>query len=140
MALVKCVVAAGLLAVVGDLTPAVAKTTQYECRFEYESGRGGGWIPEMLILTDDDVKGEIVVFDPIIKHFVGSPIPARLSARTKVRSTYTWEVVFRNKGQGGRMIYTLSHFSNGQPAKMKAEPGGFDNSWSGEGTCKVSKG
>lgn len=42
---------------------------------------------EILILTDDDVKGEIMVFDPIIKHFVGNPIDARLSGRTKVRST-----------------------------------------------------
>lgn len=132
--------AVGLLAIVGALNPAAAKITQYECKFAYEPARGGGWIPEMLILTDDDVKGEIMVFDPVIKHFIGNPIEARLSGRTKVRSTYTWELVYRNKGQGGRMIYTLSYFSNGHPAKMKGEPGGYDNSWSAEGTCKVSKG
>jgi len=140
MALGKCVVAAGLLAIVGALNPASAKITQYECKFAYEQSRGGGWIPEMLILTEDDVKGEIMVFDPVIKHFIGNPIKARLSGRTNVRSTYTWELVYRNKGQGGRMIYSLSYFSNGQPAKMKGEPGGYDNSWSAEGTCKVSKG
>ncbi|MBL9064349.1 hypothetical protein [Tabrizicola sp.] len=140
MALGKCAVAVGLLAIVGALNPAAAKITQYECKFPYEAARGGGWIPEILILTDDDVKGEIMVFDPIIKHFVGNPIDARLSGRTKVRSTYTWELVFRNKGQGGRMIYTFSYFSNGQPAKMKGEPGGYRGNWSAEGTCKVSKG
>ncbi|WP_374392155.1 hypothetical protein [Tabrizicola sp.] len=140
MAFGKYAVAVGFLAISGAFGPAAAKITQYECKFPYEEARGGGWIPEILILTDDDVKGEITVFDPVIKHFVGNPIPAKLSGRTKARSTYTWELSYRNRGQGGRMIYTFSYFNNGQPAKMKGEPGGYDNSWTGEGTCKVSKG
>jgi len=128
------------LAIVGALNPASAKITQYECKFLQEAGRGGGWIPEMLILTDDDVKGEIMVFDPVIKHFVGNPIKAKLLARTNVRSTYKWEVKIEAGGDQPRMAYTLSYRSNGQPATMSARPGGYDNSFTADGTCKVSKG
>jgi hypothetical protein len=140
MAMRKGLTAMAILAICGTISPALAKITQYECKFPYEKARGGGWIPEILILTDDDAKGEIIVFDPVIKHFVGNPIKAKLSSRTNARSTYTWELSYRNKGQGGRMIYTFSYFNKGQRAKMKGEPGGFDNSWTGEGTCKVSQG
>ena len=140
MAFGKCALAFGLMAICGAVQPALAKITQYECRFPQENPRGGGWIPTMLILTEDDVKGEIIVFDPLIKHFIGTPIKARLSARTKVRSTYSWEVKTANKGQYARMAYTLSYRSNGQPATMSARPGGYRNSFSAEGTCKVSKG
>ena len=132
--------AVGLILAAGVTAPAFAKVTQYECRFAQERARGGGWIPEMLILTEDDQSGEIIVFDPVIKHFIGTPIPAELSARTKVRSTYRWEVDIQNRGQAARMIYTFSYTSDGRPARVTAQPGGYDNSWSGDGTCKVSAG
>jgi hypothetical protein len=132
--------ATGILLAAGVTGPALAKVTQYECRFPQETARGGGWIPEMLILTEDDKTGEIIVFDPVIKHFIGTPIPAELSARTKVRSTYRWEINYDNRGQSGRMIYTFSYTSDGRPARITGQPGGFDNSWSGDGTCKVSAG
>lgn len=140
MAFGKYAVAVAFLAISGAFDPVAAKITQYECEFVYEQARGGGWIPELLILTDDDEKGEIIVYDPVIKHFVGNPIEARLSGRTKARSTYTWEFSYRNRGQGGRMIYTFSYFNDGHHATMRGSPGGYDNSWTGEGTCKVSKG
>ncbi len=127
----------GVMAVAG---PALAGITQYECRFAQEPARGGGWIPEMLVLTDDDKTGETMVYDPIIKHFVGVPIKAKLEARTKSRATFSWEVKIEVRGQYSRMAYTFSHLSNGQAARMTARPGGYDNSFSGEGTCKVSKG
>ena len=65
MAFGKCALAFGLMAICGAVQPALAKITQYECRFPQEIPRGGGWIPTMLILTEDDVKGEIIVFDPL---------------------------------------------------------------------------
>ena len=134
--------AAGLaiLAVLAAAQTASAKITKYECRFEQSKARGGGWIPEILIVTDDDRTGEILAYDPIIKHFAGKPIAARRSAETKVRVTFVWELETRVKDQSPRMTYTMSYFRNGQPAKMRAQPGGYDNTWSGEGTCKLSKG
>lgn len=133
-------VVGAILGVMPVASPALAGITQYECRFTQEPARGGGWIPEMLVLTDDDKTGETMVYDPIIKHFVGVPIKAKLEARTKSRSTFSWEVKIEVRGQHSRMAYTFSHLSNGKPARMTARPGGYDNSFSGEGTCKVSKG
>jgi hypothetical protein len=127
----------GLFAMLGATQMALAKVTQYECKFEQSRARGGGWIPEILVITDDDKSGEIIAYDPIIKHFVGKPIPARRSAETKARVTYVWDLETRVKEQASKMTYTISYFRNGQPAKMRAQPGGYDNVWSGEGTCKV---
>jgi hypothetical protein len=132
--------AIGMVSVFATAAPAFAAVTQYECRFDQDRAQGGGWIPEMLILTEDEGTGEIVVFDPVIKHFIGTPIEARLSDRTKARSTYKWEIETRNKGQSTRMVYTLSYRSSGNRATMSALPGGYDNKWRAEGTCKVSKG
>lgn len=128
------------LTILGAAGMASAKITQYECKFEQGQSRGGGWISEILIITDDDRTGEILAYDPVIKNFVGKPIPARRSAETKARVTFVWDVDIRVKGQSSRMTYTMSYFRNGQPAKMRAQPGGYDNTWTGEGTCKVSAG
>jgi hypothetical protein len=121
-------------------SPAQAAITQYECTFRQEGNRGGGWIPEVVFVTENDQNGEIIVYDPVIDHFVGSPIPARRTDVTDVRRTFRWEVKFQNKGQSGRMIYALTYRTNGVAASMKALPGGFDNSWSGDGSCKVTTG
>jgi hypothetical protein len=134
------VTAAGLVAalvVLGSL-PGLAKVTQYECRFAQEQRRGGGWIPEVVVLTENDQTGEIVVFDPVIKYFLGGPIQGKRIDGSNARTTYGWEVSTENRGQSARMLYRLTYFSNGQPAKMSARPGGYDNSWSGDGSCKVT--
>lgn len=126
-----------LLAMIGSAETASAKITQYECKFEQSRARGGGWIPEILIITEDDKSGELIAYDPIIKHFIGKPIPIRRSAETKARVTYVWDLETRVREQSSKMTYTFSYFRNGQPAKMRVQPGGYDNVWAGEGTCKV---
>ena len=134
------VMVAGLavLAMIGSAETASAKITQYDCKFEQSRARGGGWIPEILIITDNDKSGEIIAYDPIIKHFVGKPIPIRRSGETKARVTYVWDLETRVKDQAPKMTYTFSYFRNGQPTKMRVQPGGYDNVFAGEGTCKVS--
>jgi hypothetical protein len=118
--------------------PAAATLTQYECRFEQSRARGGGWIPEVLVITDNNRTGEIIVYDPVIKYFIGKPIPARRSTLSKVRTTYAWEFQAQNKGQAARMTYTLSYHSNGQPTRIRVQPGGYDNVWTGDGRCAVT--
>ena len=140
MTMRKGLAAMAILAICGTVSPALAKITQYECKFPQDQARGGGWIPELLILTEDDKTGEIIVFDPIIKYFIGTPINAKLSARTSARSTYVWEVRTKNKGQTSRRKYTFSYRSNGMPASIRVQPAGYDNVWTGEGTCKVTAG
>ncbi len=127
-----------VLAVVATVGSVSAKITQYECRFDQSSARGGGWIPEIIFVTDDDQTGKATAFDPVIKYFIGEPIPVRRSRESKARVTFFWEVEARANGQSARMIYSLSYFSNGLPAKIRAQPGGYDNTWTGEGRCTLS--
>lgn len=116
---------------------ATAKTTQYECTFD---GRDNGWIPRQLVLTDNEATGKILVNDPIINTYVGTPIEAALNKRTKARVTYSWTIRTKSKsGQYADMRYTFSYFSNGLPAKIAARPGGYDNSFTGDGSCKVTQ-
>lgn len=132
--------ALAVVTLIAGAVPASAEVTQYECRFPAEHARGGGWVPEILVLWEDDQNGKTLAFDPIIKEFIGEPIEVTLSKRTAARSTYRWEVKMQNKGQSARMMYTFSYLSNGNTARLTVRPGGYDNSWSGDGTCKVSKG
>jgi hypothetical protein len=138
MRVVFTVAGVAILAVLGTVGSVSAKITQYECRFDQERGRGGGWIPEVLFITDNDETGEVLAFDPIIKYFYDKPIPARRASQSKARATFTWEVDARANGQSARMIYSMSYFSNGQPAKVRAQPGGYDNTWTGQGRCTLS--
>lgn len=124
--------------VLGAMVPASAKITQYECKFDQNRARGGGWITELVYVIEDDTTGEILAYDGVIHTFVGNPIPARLASETKARKTFAWEVEVDHKGQSPTIFYTLSYFSNGQSAKMRAQPGGYDNKWTEEGTCTVS--
>ncbi|QYK43366.1 MAG: hypothetical protein KF887_09865 [Paracoccaceae bacterium] len=122
---------------------AAATVTQYQCKFATGTARDGNWIPTQLVLNHNAATGEIIVFDPVIKHFVGAPIAATLSGQTAARSTYTWTVDARrglSERQQARMVYTFSYYSNGRPARMTAAPSGYDNQWTGEGTCQAKRG
>jgi hypothetical protein len=136
----QTVLTLGFLALVmcGTTTQASAKITQYECRFEESRARGGGWVPSLVYITENDQSGEMLVYDPIIEHFYDKPIATKLTSETKSRKTFTWEVNARNKGQSARFFYTLTYYKNGQPAKLRAHPGGYDNSFNGQGSCKVT--
>lgn len=116
---------------------ALAATTRYECKFD----ESASWIPSQLVLTDDEATGKIIALDPIIQTYIGTPVEAELKKRTNARATYTWEVrTVSATGQNTRMRYTFTYYSNGLPATMSARPGSYDNVFSGDGTCKVTKG
>lgn len=123
----------------GMAGPGAAEITQYECEFEQIEQRGGGWIPQMLIVMEDDQTGEVFAYDPIIHNFLGTPIAAKVSSETKVRRTFEWDLKTRVGNQSPRMFYTFTYYSNGQRAKVQAVPGAYDNRWTGEGSCTVSK-
>lgn len=129
----------GLMAVSG---PAVqAAGVRYDCRFDTGNARDGNWVPEILVLQHDTGSGKVTVFDPVIKHFTGKPIEGRLSAETKARSEFSWVLDVRTVGgASSRMAYTFVYYKDGRPAKIVAAPGGYDNRFSGEGTCKLSRG
>jgi hypothetical protein len=117
---------------------AAAKVTRLECGFPQERARGGGWVPEFVVVEDDTSKPAAKVFDPLIRHFIGTPIDSTRGAETRARITYSWKFTAQNKGQAPVMYYSLTYFKDGRPATLTAQPGGYDNKWSGEGTCKLS--
>ncbi len=128
------------------LTPLEASATniRYDCTFQNGTKRDGNWIPEVLVLQHNDKTGEVLVFDPVIKYFIGKPISGTLAEETAARTTFIWEFDARKPGIGAdrqaKMRYRFSYFKNGQPARMRATPLGYDNDWSNEGTCKLKKG
>ncbi len=117
---------------------AAAKTSRLECSFPQKSARGGGWVPEILVIEDDASKPAATVFDPLIRHFIGTPIDAARGEETRARITYSWKFTSQNKGQSAVMRYRLTYFKDGRPATIDAQPGGYDNKWSGEGSCKLT--
>lgn len=133
------VVAAGMM-VLGGTVSATAQSVLYDCTFEQSRSRGGGWVPERLYLLYDTNSGAVEVIDPIIKHFVGSPVQGKRGKETAQRIGFEW--TFRAKdprNQSPPMFYRLTYYKDGRPSQMSVQPGGYDNSWSGSGVCKIGK-
>ena len=138
-----CVVAAGLglLTALGATATAQAASIRYNCSFDTGNARDGNWVPAVLVLQHDTTSGKVTVFDPVIKHFTGVPINGQMTTETKARTEFSWDLNVRTQnGADSRMAYTFVYYKDGRPAKVRAEPRGFDNRFSGEGTCKLSRG
>jgi hypothetical protein len=117
------------------VTPALSAPVLYSCDFSAGIGETGNWIPKKLSLTHDASSGQVRVIDPIIQHFVGGPIEAEKAKETKGRITFAWIVRTKTGNQTVRMSYRLTVYRDGKPASMSAKPLGYDNSFSGQGTC-----
>jgi len=130
-------VAAGLCILA---VPVAAAGTLYDCAFEQMRSRGGGWIPERLVLVHDPATGKVEVLDPIIKYYVGTAIEGAVSSETGQRIGFAWTLRTKDSAnQTYPMFYRFTFYKDGRPAQMRAQPGGYDNSWSGSGTCKLGK-
>ena len=120
---------------------AEAKATRYQCEFDVGNRRDGNWVPPVLVVNHEDGAPTALIYDPIIKETFGKPIEGRLGDTSKVRTSFTWSLQLRDSRKTPvRMDYTFIYYNNGQPAKVRAVPAGFDNNFSGEGTCEVKRG
>lgn len=122
---------------------AAADTLRYDCKFATGTKRDGNWIPSVLILHHDRGTGRVIVFDPVIKHFVGSPIEARLESENAARRSFAWSFDTRAGGgrnQTARMGYRMTWYADGRPVRMRAVPSGYDNDFDSEGACKLTPG
>lgn len=136
--------AASLAAVYASVSVAApkiqAEKVVFDCDFAAGTARDGNWVPKKLYILKMPGKEGLVAYDPVIETFVGNPVPVALIDRSEARITYGWDYVAKDsRSQSFRMIFRFTYFRNGLPAKMSAQPGGFDNSWSGEGRCKASE-
>jgi hypothetical protein len=117
-----------------------AEKVVFDCDFASGTARDGNWVPSKLYIMKIIGKEGLVAYDPVIEAFVGNPVPAEMIDQSKARITYGWEYEAEDSAsQSFKMIYRFTYFRNGLPAKMSAQPGGYDNSWSEEGRCKASE-
>ncbi len=134
-------VVAASIAFNADAAPKIqAEKVVFDCDFASGTARDGNWVPTKLYILKLQGKGVLFAYDPVIETFVGDPIPVAMIDESKARITYGWDVVAKDsRSQSFTMVYRFTYFRNGLPAKMAAQPGGFDNTWSGEGRCKASE-
>ncbi len=111
----------------------------YQCSVK-KNGRGN-WIPEFILISHDTKNNSVVVIDPVIDHFHGGPIKGRLDIDNKVRTTFRWKVRAKDKSsQHGTLGYAATYQKASGKVTVSMFPAGYDNSFSGKGTCtKKSK-
>lgn len=120
---------------------AEAATTRYQCDFAVGNRRDGNWVPAVLVVNHVEGADTALVYDPIIKETHGKPIEGRLGETSRVRTSFTWSLNLRDRERTPvTMTYTFIYYNNGLPAKITVVPSGFDNRFSGEGTCVVKRG
>lgn len=118
-----------------------AAATRYECAFDVGNRRDGNWVPSVLVVTHTDGAPTALVYDPIIRDTLGRPVEARLADTSPVRTAFSWTLDLRDgRNRPVTMNYTFIHYTNGTPAKVTVVPAGFDNRFSGNGTCTLTRG
>lgn len=132
-------VIAAALALALWAVPACAKET-YLCMMDITENND---IISGLILIERDVEKDVVmVFDPFIKHYVGDPIPARVTADNASRITFQWEL--KNvKPEIGRVIpliqFKLTMQKGSKAATASTLIPLYEFHESGRGTCMFDR-
>jgi hypothetical protein len=113
----------------------------YECQMRQDAGNNG-WIPTQVVVNYDAAKGEIVVFDPIIQAYQGSPVTAKIEIENEKRVTFNWRLKgTKDKiGQSAEFVYRLTVIKASSKATMTAQALNYAGPFSARGTCKISAG
>ncbi len=117
-------------------TPAHAK--KYVCQMQDDP-----WIPEVVVIDYNESTGGVVVFDGIIKHYMGAPIAGELDLTNSKRITFTWKLAnITNKAPGrsqftSGMLYRMTIQHGSLSARMTARPNGYIDNFRGKGQCKI---
>ncbi len=133
----KTVSIAGLvLAVLTAASPVAAKT--YICKLQ-ENGRTN-FIPKIVRI--DQNGGNVTVIDPLIDHYMGNPISAKIAVDNNRRTTFSWRLkgVKGRSSSGGATVsisYRLTIQKSSHAATISAVIASFDNKPSGQGSCEV---
>lgn len=120
--------------------PALADV--YECEFP-EMEANGNWLPTVVVVEHDAATNEVTVYDPLIKHYKGAPIPAKVETSNATRITYTWRLDGMKdiSNQIVNQSYRLTIRKDGLTAKVSGKALGFANSVEeAAGRCKKRKG
>jgi hypothetical protein len=115
--------------------PALADVTM-ECEIK-QLGNNGVWLPEVVIVAHDGDTGNAVVFDPLIEHFYGDPLPAKIETDNARRTTYVWELKTKtSSNQDVRFKYRLTIQKADLSAAMSGVPLGYGETFQAQGKCK----
>lgn len=129
-------------AVLACLCAAPVLADVYECEFsEHEANQN--WLPTVVVIEHDSKTNEVTVYDPLIKHYKGAPIPGKVETDNDVRISYTWRLDGM-KDVSGQMVnqsYRLTIRKAGLTAKVSGKALGYANSVEeAAGSCKKHKG
>jgi hypothetical protein len=113
----------------------------YECQIE-QNASNGGWIPAQVIVNYDAAQGEVIVFDPIIKHFQGAPVQGKVEIENKKRVTFNWRLKGTKDviGQGAEFVYRLTVIKGNMVASMTAQALNYAGPFTASGKCVLSAG
>jgi hypothetical protein len=133
--------ALALAAAFSLLTAASARAEDvYECAIK-QHAENGAWVPEVVVVSWEAGDSTAVVYDPLIDHFIGKPIEAKIETDNAKRTTVIWELEITNvKGQHTHMLYRLTVTKGSLKAQMSARPQRYANFFNAQGTCKKAKG
>lgn len=119
--------------------PLVAHASDvYDCTIRQDAANGN-WIASQIIADYDAAKGEVVIFDPIIKHFAGAPLAGKVEAANDKRLTFTWRLndAESRVGEDVNFIYRLTIIKKNNNASVVAQALNYAGPFSASGKCKL---
>lgn len=117
--------------------PALA-TDIYECAFAKHSAHGN-WLPTVVVIEHDAKTNDVTVYDPLIKHYKGKPIPGKVETDNDKRVSYTWKLDGMKDVRNTTVsfAYRLTVYKAGLAAKVSGKALGFANgAEEAAGSCK----
>jgi len=118
------------------LAPAIAQAETIECSLDTNQA-SGGWVTESYAFQYDPSSGKALVADAVILEFNEGPIPADVSTDTSEKLVLIWDVGMTNSdGQITNMHYRAAYFRTNGSITVRAQPGGYANSFEARGSCK----
>ncbi|MGV8952958.1 MAG: hypothetical protein ACOH2M_17805 [Cypionkella sp.] len=116
-------------------TPLSALATVYDCTFSVSRGE---WLPQHVVLEYSAETGDAIVFDEMIKEFVGRAIPATLAAQSAKKISFSWKVRASDKsGNQAMMIMRFAYYKETREARVTSQAAGYTNVDSAKGSCAV---
>lgn len=123
-----------------SLASAALSRTVYECTFE-DRGTNRGWLPTIVIVAAEPGAETVTVADPFIEHVHGGPIEVAPTTDNDAQLSLKWKLTLPATDQDElQLTFSFSVKKADKRAKISATPHGYDNTFSSQGTCKVSKG
>lgn len=131
--------AAALLVSATTATTAQAAGVLYDCDITKKQKKVE-WISPKLILIFPE-KGQPQVYDSIVLHFYGKPVPVKVTRRgDNLMARWTLKGVRDDQQQlAPHFDYSAKINTKTTGVHVTANPVSYPNRWTGRGTCKTRK-